>query len=566
MLAGLTHIASMSGLKSWVGNRNGISAPVQSATNGGSHTAITPVNRRQLAAAQARMPPPPTRLARQPLQVAVDRPEAPTNNSVAPSHRELEDRSRVMAEQFDNQDHFGGAFDTDVEGMDETSILSETQVKDSQVDDQGAARTTHTWGTGQLDKDWNHAINQVGDDQRDAPMGNYEDENAEGTEDGEASGLEGEEDMSNDEALAPEDDATVVSMNLARELQEMKADSSWRPLVERPKERASIFNQQNQAIPKPAVRHFPERNTQGRGRARNGVHNTHNAYSDITSGDSDLDDENDEATRKKGQGPTDLQNGPYKSRKRPDSQPKVVRVPQVKQPHQMRPPPAQQPPEEVPHRSVKQEQPLNHHQSPDTGPQSLEADKTDHPKDIKPDLSDTNNNNDNDETNSHQNAAPPPTTTLLPEHPPPHPRKRRLSFDYDPTTLQTMTYTDLQTQPFDHNPNQPPSPLPESLLSAPLPSKLQHITTLPDDADRSTFFSTLPLAEWEDAGDWFVERFGELVKKMREARTERRRVAAEFEDEVARRKEYVRRSREGVEGEMRKMRKGGEDVLRNKVS
>lgn len=560
MFAGLTHIASMSGMKSWVGNRNGISAPVQSVTNGGSHAAMTPANRRQLAAAQARMPPPPTRLARQPLQVAVDRPEVPTYNSNAPSQREKEDRSTVMAEHFDDQDPFGGAFDTDVEGMDETSILSETQVKDSQVDDQGAARAANAWNTRQLDKDWNHAINQPGNDQHDAPMGNYEDENAEGTEDGEASGLEGEEDMSDDEALAPEDDATVVSMNLVRELQEMKADSSWRPLVERPKERASLVNQHNQAIPKPAVRNFPEPITQARGRALYDVHNTHHAWSDITSGDSDVDEENDEVTRKKEQGPTNRQNGPHKSRKRPDSQPKVVRVPQVKQPHQIRAPPAQRPPEEVPHRSVKQEQPLNHL---DTGPQSPNTDKTTHPKDIKPDLSDTNNDN---RTDPNQNAAPRPITTLLPEHPPPPPRKRHLSLDYDPTTLQTMTYTDLQTQPFDHNPRPPPPPLPESLLTAPLPSRLEHIATLPDEADRSTFFATLPLTEWEEAGDWFVERFGELVKKMRGARTERRRVAAEFEDEVARREEYVRRSREGVESEMRKMRKGGEDVLRNKVS
>lgn len=536
----------MSGLKSWVGNRNGIPAPVQSTTNGASHTTSPDANnRRQLVAAQARMPPPPTRLARQPLQAPIDRPENRNYNSVAPNHVKVDDRSAAVAETFDSQDHFGGAFDTDVEAMDETSILSETQVKDSQVDGRDTAHATNPWDTRPPGEDWNHAINQAWNNQQDAPMGNYADYNAEGTEDGEASGLEEEGDISGDEVW---DDASVASMNLARELQAMKADTSWRPLVERPKNRANIVSQQRQSIPEPVFQHYPESNKQARGRAQNLVSSTPNLYSDIASGESDPDEEHSETTRKK---------GPHLPRKEPASQPKVLRVHQVKQSQQTGSPPAQQPREVVHDRSVKLEQPPTHQPATLTGSQTPHADETDHPEEIKPDLSDIA------ETDRKQNAAPPPTTTLLPEHPPPHPPKRRLSLDYDPATLRTMPYTDLQSQPFDHNPHPLPSPLSEPLLSDSLPSKLQHITTLAD-GHRNTFFSTLTLAEWEDSGDWFVERFGELVKKMSAARTERRRVAGEFEAEVARREEFVRGRREGVEGEMRKMRRGGEDVLRSK--
>ena len=553
----------MSGLKSWVGNRNGIPTPLQSTANGASHTANPTVNnRRQLAAAQARMPPPPTRLARQPLQPATDRSESRTFNSVAPTHTESEERPEVVADQFDRQDHFGGLFDTDAEGMDETSILSEIQVKDSQVNDQGTAHVTSPWGTMQPEGDRDHATNQADNDGHDAQMENYGDDNAEGSEDEGASGFEEEEDMSDDAELPPDDDATVVSLNLAQALRDMKADPNWRALVERPNNRASIAHRPKQTVSRPAVRQIPEPTKEPRGGAQNGVRNTHNAYSGIMSGESDLDDENDEASREKIHGPADRKARPLKAHKRPDSQPKVVRVPQVKQAYQMRPPPAQQPHEEVRPGSVKQEPPLNQQRAPDKDPQSTDGHEIDHTEDVKPDHSDIDHANEND---SKQNASAPLVTKLLPEQPPPNPIKRRLSLDYDPTTLHSMTYTDLKTQPFDHNPRTPPSTLPEPLQSAPLPSKLEHITTLPD-ADRSTFFSTLTLSEWEESGDWFVGRFSELVKKMKGARTERRRVAGEFEEEIARREEYVRKSREGVEGQMRKMRKGGEDVLRNKVS
>ncbi len=505
------------------------------------------------------MPPPPTRLARQPLQAPIDRPETRNYNSVAPNHVKLEERTAAVAQQLDSQDHFGGAFDTDIEGMDETSILSETQVKDSQVDGRDTAHATSPWDTRPPGEDWNHAMNQASNIQQDAPMGNYDDYNVEGTEDGEASGLEEEGAISGDDAWAPEEDASVASMNLARELRAMKADTSWRPLVERPKNRANVVSQQKQTIPEPVFQHYPEPNKQVRGRAQHFVGNTQNPYSDITSGETDPDEEHSETSRKKAQGSTNRKNEPHLSRKEPGSQPKVVHVHQARQPQQTGPPPAQQPREVVHDRSVKTEQPPNHQPDPLTSPQTPHADETDLPEEIKPDLSDTA------KTDPKQPAAPPTTTTLLPEHPPPTPTKRRLSLDYDPATLRTMPYTDLQTQPFDHNPHPPPSPLPSPLISDPLPSKLQHITTLAD-ADRTTFFSTLTLAEWEVAGDWFVDRFGELVKKMSAARTERRRVAGEFEAEVARREEFVRGRREGVEGEMRKMRRGGEDVLRSKAT
>jgi predicted Holliday junction resolvase-like endonuclease len=72
--------------------------------------------------------------------------------------------------------------------------------------------------------------------------------------------------------------------------------------------------------------------------------------------------------------------------------------------------------------------------------------------------------------------------------------------------------------------------------------------------------------EWEDSGDWFVERFNDLVKRMKDARQAKRKLAMEFEEEIANREEAVRKSKESVELELRTMKKGGEEVLKSKVS
>ncbi|KAI9678301.1 MAG: hypothetical protein M1817_006246 [Caeruleum heppii] len=156
--------------------------------------------------------------------------------------------------------------------------------------------------------------------------------------------------------------------------------------------------------------------------------------------------------------------------------------------------------------------------------------------------------------------------------------------DYPPTILKTLSYPrDLQNQPFDHDPSlghkstatttstnkstsstepeQTPQILPTPLQTAPLPAQLSHVLLLPN-ALQASFCASLTTDAWEEAGQWFVERFGSCVGGFVEGRKRKRDVERGFEDVIARREELVRRDREGVERVLGGMKEGGRGVLR----
>ncbi|KAI9839234.1 MAG: hypothetical protein M1819_003227 [Sarea resinae] len=138
------------------------------------------------------------------------------------------------------------------------------------------------------------------------------------------------------------------------------------------------------------------------------------------------------------------------------------------------------------------------------------------------------------------------------------------SLDYPLSTLSTLPYSTLKAQPFDENPSatSPAPPIfPLGFASASLPERLAMLSAYAPEAQRQ-FFAGLTIDEWDDCGEWFVSRFGELVRKMGEARREKRRLARAFEDEVHLRMDEVERRRAGIEDALRGMKRGGLDVLR----
>ncbi len=565
----------MSGLKNFVGNRHGIPTPVQS-----SAAPAPPHSNRQLAAAQARMPTPVTHLGRPPF-LANDRQENPNHGAVAPSKPKIEDVVKVKQEQADAHDDHGGVFDTDAEGVDDTSLLSDLQVKDSQTEDRGGDHGAKLEDFEGHDGREAFEESEPHDDDRGAESGDDEDGDMEGVDDGEASDFEDGDDMDKDEAAVPEDDVTIITRNVRRELEEMRADQTWKPqmmLAERPKTRANDVPVQNHNAPKSAVQYFSKANhMSARGKTQNGFHNTNGSYPVSTSGESDLGNEGDDQHPRKALANGNKSLRPYKGGRRgPTPQPKVVRVPQKAQSQEL--PQSPQPRhEDVRPRSVKKEK-RSRSQSQDLPSNQQHAvehsgdtDHIDHGAEaelIRFGINDDTDNDNKPTPEPHSQAQRQQTTTLLPEHPPPKTPKRPLNpdtdLDYDPATLTTMPYTTLQTQPFDTDPHAAPTPLPSSLQTARLSQKLSHITTLPVD-QRTRFFSGLSLDEWEESGDWFVDRFGELVQRMKDARREKRREAMVFEDEVKRREEVVRRAVEGIQEELGVMRRGGREVLRGKV-
>jgi hypothetical protein len=132
--------------------------------------------------------------------------------------------------------------------------------------------------------------------------------------------------------------------------------------------------------------------------------------------------------------------------------------------------------------------------------------------------------------------------------------------DYDSEALKGMDYEELRTQEYDINPSNPPSVLPEDAPEA-LPGRLSLVQKMSTNNQRA-FFSSLPLVEWEEAGDWFLSQFSEVVKKMTEARKEKRQMAIKLEGEISKRHEHVASRKRGIDEALSEMGKSGRDVLK----
>lgn len=133
--------------------------------------------------------------------------------------------------------------------------------------------------------------------------------------------------------------------------------------------------------------------------------------------------------------------------------------------------------------------------------------------------------------------------------------------DYEVSELYKISYDELKSQPLDFDPRAPPSVIPHDMIQNPLPERLEFVQHHLAAQDQRKFFDLLPIKEWEEAGDWFAEQFGDVVKKMTDARRKKRKLAMEFEHEIERRHEIVAKRQRMVEKAMRKMRASGQGLL-----
>ncbi|KAK0511752.1 hypothetical protein JMJ35_006325 [Cladonia borealis] len=170
-------------------------------------------------------------------------------------------------------------------------------------------------------------------------------------------------------------------------------------------------------------------------------------------------------------------------------------------------------------------------------------------------------NEDIDELNDHQSIASIEDPKGL---------KRSRDIDYSLEELSSMPFSQLQDEPFHNDPKATDLPLPPEIADAPLPQKLDYIKALKEDNStkehhRAAFFSSLPIEQYEDCGDLIVQKFADVVSKFKDARQQRRKVAREFEAEVAKREERVRGKMGAVEKDLGRLRRGGEEVVRGKL-
>lgn len=133
--------------------------------------------------------------------------------------------------------------------------------------------------------------------------------------------------------------------------------------------------------------------------------------------------------------------------------------------------------------------------------------------------------------------------------------------DYDHETLLAMKYDQLSKEDFDTDPRAALQVLTEDILQKPLTERLEFVQKNLDAGKQSEFFSSLPILEWEESGDWFLEQFQKIIQRTREARQNKRKLAQEFENEVETRYNHVSKKQNQVEEALRKMKSQGEGLV-----
>jgi hypothetical protein len=133
--------------------------------------------------------------------------------------------------------------------------------------------------------------------------------------------------------------------------------------------------------------------------------------------------------------------------------------------------------------------------------------------------------------------------------------------DYDVKALHAMSYDQLKNESFDANPRAINEPLFEALLQKPLIERLSHVQHNLDAGKQSEFFRTLSTTDWEDAGDWFLDKFGSIIQRTKDARHKKRKLAQEFEAEIEKRHKYVSKKQHQVKDAMDKMQSQGEGLV-----
>ncbi|KAL4777827.1 extracellular mutant protein 11-domain-containing protein [Aspergillus nidulans var. acristatus] len=147
-------------------------------------------------------------------------------------------------------------------------------------------------------------------------------------------------------------------------------------------------------------------------------------------------------------------------------------------------------------------------------------------------------------------------------------RKRHLEPDYPPEILCTKTFSELQAEPFDRTPN--PKASRPAAETQPRPpemgkdeDKIAFLLRLTEQ-ERGEYFSKLSMDDWEGCGDLLIEEFSKLMTKMKELRHARRKTAAIFEAEVKRRHTMVEEQSAEISAKFEEMRAGGAEVLRGR--
>ncbi|KAH8681579.1 extracellular mutant protein 11-domain-containing protein [Xylariales sp. PMI_506] len=142
-------------------------------------------------------------------------------------------------------------------------------------------------------------------------------------------------------------------------------------------------------------------------------------------------------------------------------------------------------------------------------------------------------------------------------------KKRHFDLDYDDSALARMEYSQLKAQDFDYDPAQAESHSAQLPVQGTLLEKLNHFMNK-DPEVQSSFFTGMEIKDWEESGDWFLEKFGDVMHRLKESRRAKRQLVDQFEIEVAEREEAVRNKIHTIGHTLEELKNEGEGMMKNK--
>jgi hypothetical protein len=150
------------------------------------------------------------------------------------------------------------------------------------------------------------------------------------------------------------------------------------------------------------------------------------------------------------------------------------------------------------------------------------------------------------------------------------------ALDYAEEQLRAMPYAELQAEPFD-------APAPGSIDAPAADGGGDAAAVTKDDSEgketvaarvaagmaatpeqQELAFNAMSLPEWEEAGEWFVGRFADVVGRMAEVRARKRRAAQEAEAAIAARSAAVDAGERETRVVLAGMQEQGREILRRR--
>ncbi|KAE8450507.1 hypothetical protein EG329_006237 [Mollisiaceae sp. DMI_Dod_QoI] len=137
--------------------------------------------------------------------------------------------------------------------------------------------------------------------------------------------------------------------------------------------------------------------------------------------------------------------------------------------------------------------------------------------------------------------------------------------EYSDGALQKMDFAELEKEPWEKVDDKKSFQLAKPLReNSSFKDKMEHYVFKEGQDAQVAFYGQLSTDDWEEGGDWFVERFAELVNEIKNKRKEKKETTRSYEAEISAREKLVRGKSDGFDREFKAMRVGGEGILRNK--